>query len=129
MSSGGVRQGRVASEGTAPVDPSLRRSAGNALWMLLAEVAGKGATLVFFVIVARALGPKEFGYFTFAISFVPLFLIFANWGLDSAFVREVARDRERVSELFASGLVLLSGLGAAGLLLSFGVALLLVDRM
>jgi O-antigen/teichoic acid export membrane protein/peptidoglycan/xylan/chitin deacetylase (PgdA/CDA1 family) len=128
MSSGRGRQGRVASEGTAPADPSLRRSAGNALWMLLAEVAGKGTTLVFFVIVARALGPKEFGYFTFAVSFVPLFLIFANWGLDSAFVREVARNRERVSELFASGLVLLSGLGAAGLLLSFGVALLLVER-
>ena len=109
-------------------DPSLRRSAGNVLWMLLAEVAGKGAGLVFFVIVARALGAEEFGHFTFAISFIPLFLIFANWGLDSAFVREVARNRERVSELFASGLVLLAGLGMAGLAVSFAAALLFVDH-
>jgi O-antigen/teichoic acid export membrane protein/peptidoglycan/xylan/chitin deacetylase (PgdA/CDA1 family) len=128
MSDRRVRPVRVASEGTTPADPSLRRSAGNALWMLLAEVAGKGAGLVFFVIVARALGAEEFGHFTFAISFIPLFLIFANWGLDSAFVREVARNRERVSELFASGLVLLTALGGAGLAISFAVALALVDR-
>jgi O-antigen/teichoic acid export membrane protein/peptidoglycan/xylan/chitin deacetylase (PgdA/CDA1 family) len=128
MSSGRVRPGRVASEGTIAAQPSLRRSAGNALWMLIAEVAGKGAGLVFFVIVARALGAEEFGHFTFAISFVPLFLIFANWGLDSAFVREVARNRERVSELFASGLVLLTGLGVAGLAISFAAALAFVDH-
>ncbi len=128
MSSGRIRPGRVASEGMIAAQPSLRRSAGNALWMLIAEVAGKGAGLVFFVIVARALGAAEFGHFTFAISFIPLFLIFANWGLDSAFVREVARDRERVSELFASGLVLLAGLGVAGLAVSFASALLFVDR-
>ena len=128
MSRGRIRPGRVASEGMVAAQPSLRRSAGNALWMLLAELAGKGAGLVFFVIVARALGAREFGHFTFAISFIPLFLIFANWGLDSAFVREVATNRERVSELFASGLVLLTGLGVAGLALSFVAALFFVDH-
>jgi O-antigen/teichoic acid export membrane protein len=105
----------------------LRRPAANAFWMLAAELGGKLAGLAFFVVVARGLGPEDFGYFTFAISFVPLFLVFANWGMPSALVREIARDRDRVSELFASGLAVLGSLGALGLLVAFAVALFLAD--
>lgn len=86
--------------------------------MLVAQVAGKAASFVFVVIVARSLGVREFGYFSFAISFVPLFLVVGGFGLESTVIRELARDRERLSELFATGIALRSSLALAGLVLA-----------
>jgi O-antigen/teichoic acid export membrane protein len=104
----------------------LRRYAVNATAMLVAEVAGKLASFVFVVVVARSLGPREFGYFNFAISFVPLFLILGTLALDSILIRELARDRDRLSELWASGLLLRLSFGALGLGLAFALAPLFV---
>ena len=104
----------------------MRRYAVNATSMLVAEVAGKLASFAFVVIVARSLGPREFGYFNFSISFIPLFLILGTLALDSILIREIARDRERLSELWASGLVLRLSFGALGLALAFSLAPLFV---
>ena len=99
----------------------MRRYAVNATSMLVAEVAGKLASFAFVVIVARSLGPREFGYFNFAISFVPLFLILGTLALDSILIREIARDRQRLSQLWASGLILRLSFGALGLALAFSL--------
>jgi O-antigen/teichoic acid export membrane protein len=117
----------VASEVTGPgaVEPQAKRQpkrtgfAGNALWILLGQGAGKLASFAFLVIVARAVGAREYGYFVFAISFVPLFLAFGSWGIDVVLVGAVARERERVSELFASAFVARLTLGVLALLVSF----------
>ncbi len=96
------------------------------MWLTVAQVAGKAASFVFIIVVARALGVREFGYFTFAISFVPLFLMLGTLALDGVLVREIARDRARLSELFASGLLLRVGLGLTGLVLALALAPLFV---
>lgn len=103
------------------------RYVGNAFWLLLGEVAGKAANLVFAIMVARRLGATSYGYFTFALSFVPLFLMFGAWGLNLALVRELARAPRRLSVLFASGLALRSALGIITLTLSVLFAPLLVE--
>jgi O-antigen/teichoic acid export membrane protein len=92
------------------------------LWLTIAQVAGKLASFVFVIVVARALGVREFGYFSFSISFVPLFLILGTLALDGVVVREIARDRSRVSELFASAAVIRVVLGLAGLAIAFALA-------
>jgi O-antigen/teichoic acid export membrane protein len=100
-------------------DVGLRRFALNTAWLLVAQVAGKAASFVFVVIVARSLGARDFGYFTFALAFVPLFLATGGLGLESTVIREIARDRRRLSELFATGFALRSALAMAGLALAF----------
>jgi len=105
----------------------LRRYAANVTWMLVAEVAGKLASFVFLVIVARSLGARDFGYFNFVLSFVPLFLVFGRWGLESTVIREIARDRGRLSELFATGLTLRASLGLLGLTLALVTGPLFLD--
>jgi O-antigen/teichoic acid export membrane protein len=107
---------RIDQEATTS---SVRRFAANVTWMLVAQVAGKAASFVFIVIVARNLGVAEFGVFNFAISFVPLFLVVGGFGLESTVIRELARDRERLSELFATGIALRASLGLVGLALAF----------
>lgn len=98
-----------------------RRFAGNAAWLLLGDAFAKLAGFVFMVVAARALTRTDFGYFTFALSFVPLFLLLSRWGLDDALFREVARSRERVSELFPSTFVPRVGLAALALLTSVAI--------
>ncbi len=108
-------------------ESSIRRLAGNALWMLVAEVAAKVASFVLVIILARGLGPTQYGYFNFALSFVALFLMLGAWGIDISFVRQVSERRERHAELFASGLALRAALGLAGMLAAFAIAPLFVS--
>ncbi|MFN2594022.1 MAG: flippase [Actinomycetota bacterium] len=105
--------GEGASEG---------RLAANAGWLLVAEVAGKLANFALFVIIARGLGTRQYGYFTFALSFIALFLMFGRLGLQPMAVKEISRNKNRLSELFASGLILRTVLAVTGLGLAFAVA-------
>lgn len=77
------------------------------------------------VVVARAVGVAEYGWFTFGTALVSLLLSFGSLGIDVAVVRATAQDRERVSELFASGLVLRLTAGVVAL----GVAVLLAPLL
>ena len=65
----------------------LTRDAGLALGLMSLTQA---LALAMQVILARVLGPAEFGAFSFAIAFLGICLIFAKCGLDTALVRLVA---------------------------------------
>lgn len=104
-----------------------RKLAGNAAWLTGGQLVSKVASVVFVVIVARAVGVREYGYFTFATAFVPLFLAFGTLGVDTAVIRELARHREQLSEVFTSGLYLRLVTGGAALALSLGLAPLFAD--
>jgi O-antigen/teichoic acid export membrane protein len=110
-----------------PGDGFTARFASNAAWMLAAQVVVKIASFVFFVVVARGLGTEEFGYFSFVISFVPLFLMFGMWGLEVVVVGEVARNRDDVSRLFSSGFVMRVVLGGVALVVAALLAPLFVE--
>lgn len=110
---------------TAPGD---RRFAANAASLVVAQAVGKAASFVFVLIVTRGLGTVEYGYFNFAVSFVPLFLILGTWGLDVAIVRGVAADKDRLSPLVSSGLAVRAGSGAIALVLAFAIGVALTDN-
>jgi len=108
---------------------SARRAVGNTLWLLIGDGVAKLAGFAFIVIVARGLGTIEYGYFNLAISVVPLFLVIGVWGLNDALFNELSRDRERLSELFSSGVLLRVALGVVTLIAAVLTApLLLEDR-
>jgi O-antigen/teichoic acid export membrane protein len=98
-----------------------RPFAQNVTWLLSGQLVAKLASFAFVVIVARAVGVREYGFFTFAISFVPLFLVFGGLGVDLAAVREIAREPARVSELFASGFVVRLGAAVLGLMIALAL--------
>lgn len=113
-----------AADPTAPADG--RRFAANAASLVMAQAVGKAASFVFVLVVTRGLGTVSYGYFNFALSFVPLFLILGTWGLDVAIVRGVTADRRRLSPLVASGLAIRAGSGVAALVLAFALGPLFV---
>jgi O-antigen/teichoic acid export membrane protein len=110
-----------------PAEAFTARFARNAAWMLAAQIVVKIASFVFFVVVARGLGTEEFGYFSFVISFVPLFLMFGMWGLDTVVVGEIARHRDDASRLFFSGFLIRAVLGALALLVAAILAPLFIE--
>jgi O-antigen/teichoic acid export membrane protein len=101
--------------------------AGNSIWTLLAHGVSKIASLVFVAVVARSLSRVDYGYFNFALAFVPLFLVLGIWSLDAVVIRDIARDRSRASTVFMSGLIARVGLGLAALVLAIVVTPWFVD--
>ena len=67
----------------------------NTIWLALAEFFNKIFRFLIFVLAARKLGTEDFGRFSFALSFVSLFVIFFDFGLVEITTRELAKDRER----------------------------------
>lgn len=102
---------------SAAATPRAPGVAGNALWLMGSEAISKIASIVFVIIVARALGVREYGWFTFATAFVPLLLVTGSLGVHQASVKAMVANREATSELFASGLALrlLTAAAAVGL--------------
>ena len=55
------------------------------------------------IIITRLLGVEDFGRFTFALSFVALFAILADLGLNTLTIREVAREKDKAAKYFTNG--------------------------
>lgn len=95
-------------------------------WQFIAEASRLVAGVGVFVLIARSLGPSEFGLFV-AISSVVTFIVpFANLGAPLLLVQRIRRDGRPMEESFgaAIGMTIAVGLGAAAILLPILVAVL-----
>lgn len=106
-----------------------RRMAGNAGLELISRVVGIATGLVTFPLLARTLGPAEFGTWTAALAYVGLFASVSEFGLVNAAMMKMAAEPEReeqwmgaLASLRTSSTVALTALclGGIPLLLSGG---------
>lgn len=109
-------------------EPTGARVAGNAVWLTAAEGASKLASIALVLVVARALGVQEYGWFTFATAAVPLLLILGSLGVHQVVVRDLVRHPGRAAETFASGLVLRVGTGVLAVAAAAGLAPLVLEE-
>ena len=58
--------------------------------MIGAQIFYKVVTFLMMVVMARFLGPKEFGQFSYGLSFVWIFLFISDFGLGELFIRDVS---------------------------------------
>ena len=65
----------------------------NLLWAVSGKVINLVGTLILGIIVARYLGPEQYGLMNYVISYAFLFQTLANFGLDSIEVREEAAGK------------------------------------
>ena len=68
--------------------------AKNTFWLTFSLVASKIIKYFLIIYAARFLGATEYGTFNFSMSFVALFAIFADLGINTLTSREVAKERE-----------------------------------
>lgn len=76
-----------------PARRVMRQLLGGAFWLTLIRFASVGLGVVISALLARALGPAEFGYFAFAISVATLLALPMTGGLPMLVLREIAAAR------------------------------------
>jgi len=72
-----------------------RKILTNVYWATLGKVVNISSGILVGVLVARYLGPTQFGVMNYVISYVTLFSVFSNFGMDSIEIRELAKDPEK----------------------------------
>lgn len=87
---------------------TVRRVAKNTLALTLADIANKVLSLLLVIYIARFLGDVGFGKYSFAFAFSSFFLIFADIGLNTLIVRDVARDKIQAGKYLGNVLIIKS---------------------
>ena len=80
----------------------------NTGWLFFERVIGMAVSFFVGVYVARYLGPADYGLFSYAASFVGLFLGISALGLDSILIRELVKNERKRDELLGTSFILKS---------------------
>jgi len=78
----------------------------NSIYLFSGSVIQKILAFIYFIFLARWLGPDSLGKYTFAISFVAIFSIFMDLGLNQFLIRESAKDKEKADFYFHTTMAL-----------------------
>ncbi|MBU2869374.1 flippase, partial [Colwellia sp. E2M01] len=92
-------------------------------WLLGEKILRMFVALIIGIWVARYLGPEDFGLFSYAQSFVGLFLAIATLGLDGIVIKELVNNPKRRDKVLGTAFIL-KLLGATLVLIMIGVSLI-----
>ncbi|WP_299411934.1 oligosaccharide flippase family protein [Acaryochloris sp. IP29b_bin.148] len=85
--------------------------AKNTLWMLMGQGVGIVLQAVYFIIIARALGPDQYGAFVGATSLIAIFAPFVTLGSGSLIVKNVSRNPELFNQYWGNSLLIIGVTG------------------
>lgn len=84
----------------------FKKIVGNINWLTFENILRSLIGLIIFAVVARYLGPEQFGLMNYAFAFVALFAILATLGLDNIVIRDIIANPEEEKEYLGSTLIL-----------------------
>ena len=82
------------------VDMIKNKVFSNIVYLVSSSLITKIVLFLFYIYVARILGPNGYGYISSSTEYLGLFLIFATFGLQMAIVREASRNSDNQIGLF-----------------------------
>jgi PST family polysaccharide transporter len=86
------------------------------LWQVAERATRTGLGFLLSVVIARVLGPSDFGLYSYALATVAIFAFLGQAGIDALLLRELVRAPERAPHTIGEGLALrLAGALLAGL--------------
>jgi O-antigen/teichoic acid export membrane protein len=88
-----------------PLPAPERRVLKNTALLILAQVAGTPISVLINVLLARFLGPSDFGNLYLSLTFSSFGFLVVDWGQSLLLSGEVARDRGQAARLLGSALV------------------------
>ena len=91
--------------------------------LIFAQVIYKLISFFIMIIIARFLGPDNFGIFSYGLSFVWLFLFISDFGFTEIFIRDVSRDKYLLKQYVNNIISLKLIIGSLVLLLIFFLSL------
>jgi O-antigen/teichoic acid export membrane protein len=98
-------------------EESLRQSS---LWMISGQGVAMAAQLLYFILIGRALGSREYGAFVGVAALVAALCQFSSLGMEMILVRNLSRDRSSFARTWGHALLI----SAVGFLLLLGAAML-----
>jgi O-antigen/teichoic acid export membrane protein len=84
---------------------SLRQSS---LWMLSGQSVSLGAQALYFILIGRALGSRDYGAFTGVVALVAALSQFSSLGMEMILVRNLSRDRASFPVTWGQALLILA---------------------
>lgn len=78
---------------------SFKKYLANTSWLFLERILRISISFVVSIFVVRYLGPKNFGLYSYAISFCWLFASFSSLGLESISTREIVKNTDQKDEI------------------------------
>jgi fatty acid desaturase len=74
------------------ITPNRQKVFSNIYWAVLGKVVNILSGLLVGILVARYLGPEQYGLMSYVISYVTLFSILATFGFDNIEIRELSKQ-------------------------------------
>jgi len=90
---------------TNKLSPNKKKVALNLYWATIGKVVNMLGALFVGILVARYLGPEQYGLMNYIISYVAIFSILSNFGLDNIEIRELAKnidDKDKVNSILGT---------------------------
>lgn len=88
------------------ISGNKKRVFTNVMWALSGKLINMMSVLFVGILVARYLGPEQYGLMNFVISYVALFTIISNFGLDNIEIRELSKHNEQKDSIIGTCLSL-----------------------
>ena len=104
-----------------------KKLVSNLIWAVGGKTINLAGTLILGIIVARYLGPEQYGLMNYVISYVFLFQTLASFGLDNIEIREEAKAKTPRNVIIGTAFYLKLAFGTVCVALSILTALLLSE--
>ncbi|MCM1503797.1 MAG: flippase [Muribaculum sp.] len=83
-----------------PTEKTTRqRILSNVGWAFAGKIVSLTSVLIVGILVARYLGPAQYGLLNYVISYVAIFTIVSNFGLDDIEVREMSKSAQNCNDI------------------------------
>ena len=102
-----------------------RKIAKNTLFLLVSQIISYILAFFYMIYIARYLGADGFGILSFALAFTGIFSIFADLGLNTLTVREIARDKSLTGKYFSNVVLMKTFLAV----LTFGLMAVIINLL
>ncbi len=86
------------------LSPNKKRVTKNLFWAMTGKVVNMLSALFVGILVARYLGPAQYGLMNYVISYVSIFTVISSFGLDNIEIRELAKSNERRDVIIGTSL-------------------------
>ncbi len=87
-------------------DSTKAKMARNVVWAVAGKIITMASTLFVGILVARYLGPSQYGAINYAVSIVTLFSVLASFGMSDIVVRELSKTPEKRDVILGTAFII-----------------------
>lgn len=91
---------------TSSLSETKRKVFLNVFWALLGKVVNMLGILLVGILIARYLGPEQFGLMNYVISYVTIFSVLAGFGMENIEIRELSREPEQRNNILGTAFLI-----------------------